>query len=155
MGSLILTIWNHKQIPDIHIECWQYGQGATNMHKGVVSTYKIGLVLPSVAENQSKMYPIRYDLQFSFCWHDGGKVSSFKHWNNHTLLWNILLTSICSMFSVSYKPRARFSKRSYGYSYEAGSLKFGFLIYIHGIKTLQNQNRLFVMKALFWMLAKN
>ena len=42
--------------------------------KGVVSSYQIGLILPSVAETQPKMYQSRCNLQFSICRHAGGKA---------------------------------------------------------------------------------
>ena len=51
--------------------------------KGVVSSYQIGLILPSVAETHPKIYPSRCNLQFSICRHAGGKVSSLG--NHHSL----------------------------------------------------------------------
>ena len=47
--------------------------------KGVVSSYQIRLGLPSVAETHPKMYLSRCNLQFSICWHAGGKVLSFEY----------------------------------------------------------------------------
>ena len=61
--------------------------------KGVVSSYQIGLVLPSVAEIHQKIYPSQSNLKFSICRHIRGKVLS--HENNHSMLWNIIFDSVC------------------------------------------------------------
>ena len=94
--------------------------------KGVVSSYQISLVLPSVAETHPKMYQSWCNLQFSICWHAGGKVLSFG--NRNSSLHNILGASICwrsthrAPCAPDYQPRARFSKYSYSYSCEANCL---------------------------------
>ena len=46
--------------------------------KGVVSSYQIELILPSVAETYPKMYPSQCNLQFSICRLAGGKVLSLE-----------------------------------------------------------------------------
>ena len=51
--------------------------------KGVVSSYKIGLILPSVAETHPKIYPSRCNLEFSIIRHARGKVLSLA--NHHSL----------------------------------------------------------------------
>ena len=61
--------------------------------KGVVSSYQIGLILPSVAETQPKMYQSRCNLQFSICRHTEGKVISIE--NHHNLFKDILFASTC------------------------------------------------------------
>ena len=52
--------------------------------KGVVSSYQISLVLPSVGETHPKMYQSRCNLQFSIYWYAGGKILSFE--NRYSLL---------------------------------------------------------------------
>ena len=66
-------------------------------NKGVVSSYQIGLTLPSVVESDKKINQSQCNLQFSICIHVGGKVLSIK--NHHSLFWDILFVSICSCFS--------------------------------------------------------
>ena len=51
--------------------------------EGVVSSFQIGLSLPSVAETDPKINQSRCNLQFSICRHAGGKVLSLE--NHHSL----------------------------------------------------------------------
>ena len=53
------------------------------MLKGVVPSYQIWLILPSVAETHPKIHPSRCNLKFSICRHAGGMVSSLG--NHHSL----------------------------------------------------------------------
>ena len=51
--------------------------------KGVVSSYQIELILPSVVETDPKTNQSRCNLQFSICRHAGGKVLRLE--NHHSL----------------------------------------------------------------------
>ena len=51
--------------------------------KGVVASYQIRLILPSVAQTHPKMYPSRCNLQYSICRHAVRKVLSLEY--HHSL----------------------------------------------------------------------
>ena len=65
--------------------------------KGVVSSFQIGLILPSVAETDPKINQSWCNMQFSVCRHAGGKGLSLE--NHHGLFQDILFASICSTWT--------------------------------------------------------
>ena len=125
--------------------------------KGVVSSYQIKLILPSVAENHPKIYPSQCNLLFSICRHARGNIVSLK--NHHRLFKDILFPPFAShgpmefhlLLIISYSSQVLdFQKQSYANSYEAKGLNIWILIFFGRIKTLQNQNRVLTYRCVIF-----